>query len=234
MLINLKSIDDDVVINLSGKYEFVVTHDNIRNMEENSSLLVKWAWDDRKLKDQPKYVLTKELVLMLLRKARTVAIGKQVIGYTKLVITTSSGHTTSFYGHPCFLGREWYDWALVHFEEENQSGGSQERYYPSKVIGFIEIDGHQEAIILCSLEPLQWSNVQANFFVGITLENDIDISFVDALHTIGLLHIEVIEHNQCIHQIRHLADINMRNCTRRGFCRSPANRRGTFPGHNHP
>jgi len=46
------------------------------------------------------------------------------------------------------------------------------------VIGFIEIDGHQEAIIQCSLEPLQWSNVQANFFVGITLGNDIDISFV--------------------------------------------------------
>jgi hypothetical protein len=53
-----RSIDDDVVINLSGKYEFVVTHNNIRNMEENSSLLVKWAWDDRKLKDQPKYVLS--------------------------------------------------------------------------------------------------------------------------------------------------------------------------------
>jgi len=119
-----KSIDDDVVINLSGKYEFVVTHDNIRNMEENSSLLVKWAWDDRKLKDQPKYVLSTDLVRMLLRKTRTVAIGKQVIGYTKLVITTSSGHTTSFYGHPCFLGKEWYDWALVHFEEVRQSGGS--------------------------------------------------------------------------------------------------------------
>lgn len=29
---------------------------------------------------------------------------------------------------------------------------------------------------------------------------DIDISFVDALHTIGLLHIEIVEHNQCIHQ----------------------------------
>ncbi len=119
-----RSIDDEVVINLSGKYEFVVTHNNIRTMEENSSLLVKWEWDDRKLKDQQKYVLSRELVLMLLRKSRTVAIGKQVIGYTKLVIKTSSGHTTSFYGHPCFLGKEWYDWALVHFEEVRQSGGS--------------------------------------------------------------------------------------------------------------
>ncbi len=41
-----------------------------------------------------------------------------------------------------------------------------------------EIDGHQEVIIQCCLEPLEWSNVQANFLVGITLGNDIDISFV--------------------------------------------------------
>ena len=58
-----RSIDDDVVINLSGKYEFVITRDNIRHMEENSSLLVKWAWDDRKLKDQPKYVLSTDCLL---------------------------------------------------------------------------------------------------------------------------------------------------------------------------
>ena len=123
-------------------------------------------------------MLSTELVQMLLRKARTVAIGKQVIGYTKLVIKTLSGHTTSFYGHPCFLGKEWYDWALVHFEEEHQSGGSQEHYYPSKVIGFIEIDGQKEAIIQSSLEPLEWSNVQTKILVGITLGNDFDISFV--------------------------------------------------------
>jgi len=170
--------DDEVVINLSGKYHFVITENNIRSMEENSSLFVKWAWDDRKFKDQQKYVLSRELVMMLLRKSQSVAIGKQVIGYTMLVITTSSGNTTLFYAHPCFQGNEWYDWALVHFEEQNQSGGIQERYYPSKVIGFIEVDGIREAIIQCCLEPLEWSTVQAKFFVRITLGSDVDISFV--------------------------------------------------------
>jgi hypothetical protein len=99
-------------------------------MEENSSLIVLWAFDDRKLKDQQKYMLSSELVMMLLRKSHSIAIGKHVTGYTKLVITTSTGNATSFYAHPCFQGNEWYSWALVHFEEENQSGGSQDHFYP--------------------------------------------------------------------------------------------------------
>ena len=170
--------DDEVVINLSGKYHFVITENNIRSMEENSSLFVKWAWDDRKFKDQQKYVLSRELVMMLLRKSQSVAIGKQVIGYTKLVITTSSGNTTSFYAHPCFQGNEWYDWALVHFEEEIKNGEMIERFYPSKVLGFVEVDGMKEAVIQCGLEPLESNAVQSNFFVQITLGNDFDISFV--------------------------------------------------------
>ena len=71
--------DDEVVIKLSGKYEFVVTQENIRSMEENSSLIVLWAFDDRKLKDQQKYMLSSELVMMLLRKSCSIAIGKHVM-----------------------------------------------------------------------------------------------------------------------------------------------------------
>ena len=53
-----------------------------------------------------------------------------------------------------------------------------ERFYPSKVLGFIEVDGMKEAVIQCGLEPLEWNAVQSNFFVQITLGNDFDISFV--------------------------------------------------------
>ena len=112
-------------------------------------------------------------------------------GYTKLVIMTSTENATSFYAHPCFQGNEWYNWALLHFEEENQSGGSQECFYPSKMIGFIEKDGQKEAIIQCCLEPLEWSTVKAKFLVGITLGNDIDISFVT-------VPIESLVHPLCI------------------------------------
>ena len=96
------------------------------------------------------------MVLMLLRKSLSIATGKHVTGYKKLVIMTLIGNATLFYAHPCFQ-------ALVHFEEENQSGDSQERFYPSKVIGFIEVDRQKEAVIQCCLEPLEWSTVQAIF-----------------------------------------------------------------------
>jgi hypothetical protein len=58
---------DEVVTKLIGKYKFVVTQDNLRSMEENSSLIVSWAFDDKKFKDQQKYMLSSELVMMLLR-----------------------------------------------------------------------------------------------------------------------------------------------------------------------
>ena len=43
----------------------------------------------------------------------------------------------------------------------------------------IELDGQKEAILIqSSLEPLEWSNVQTKFLVGMPLGNDFDISFV--------------------------------------------------------
>ncbi len=115
---------------------------------------------------------------MLHRKFCSLAIGKHVTGFTKLVITSTTGNNTSFYAHPWFQGHKWYDWALVHFEEEIKNGEMIERFYPSKVLGFVEVYCMKEAVIQCGLEPLEWNAVQSNFFVQITLGNDFDISFV--------------------------------------------------------
>ena len=60
--------DDEVHIKLSGKYEFIVTQQNLSSMEENRQLIVSWAFDDRMLKNTPKYMLSSELVIMLLKK----------------------------------------------------------------------------------------------------------------------------------------------------------------------
>ena len=170
--------DDEVIISLTGKYEFIVTHANLKSMEEEWSLNVLWAYDDRKFKEGQKYKLSSDLVRILHRKFCSLAIGKHVTGFTKLVITSTTGNDTSFYAHPWFQGHEWYDWALVHFEEEIKNGEMIERFYPSKVLGFVEVDGMKEAVIQCGLEPLEWNAVQSIFFVQITLGNDFDISFV--------------------------------------------------------
>jgi hypothetical protein len=66
----------------------------------------------------------------------------------------------------------------VHFKEQIKKGNIIESYYPSKVLGFIEVDGKREAAIQCCIKPLQWSTVQSIFFVPITLGTDFEISFV--------------------------------------------------------
>jgi hypothetical protein len=86
-----------------------------------------------------------------------------VTGYTKATITSTSGEPTQFYAHPRFQGHQWYDWALVHFQEMNNQGEQIENHYPSKILGFFSIEGKPEAVIQCSVKPLLWSTVERNF-----------------------------------------------------------------------
>ncbi len=64
-----------------------------------------------------------------------------VTGFTKTTITSTSGECTQFYAHPCLQGHQWYDWALVHFQEVNNQWEEIENHYPSKILGFLDIEG---------------------------------------------------------------------------------------------
>jgi hypothetical protein len=63
---------------------------------------------------------------------------------TKATITSTSGECTQFCAHPCFQGDQWYDWALVHFQEVNNQGEQIENHYPSKILGFLDIEGNMK------------------------------------------------------------------------------------------
>ncbi len=65
-----------------------------------------------------------------------------------------------------FQGHAWYDWALVHFEEQNGLGDTIETYYPSKILGFIKVNSKKEAMVQCSKRPLDWNTVESKFFVA--------------------------------------------------------------------
>ncbi len=104
------------------------------------------------------YNLNKNLVKVLHRWLCS-SIGTIVTGFTKAKITSTSGECTQFYGHPCFQGHKWYDWALVHFQEMNSWREHIENHYPSKIRGFISIEGKPETVIQCSIKPLLWSTV---------------------------------------------------------------------------
>ena len=46
------------------------------------------------------------------------------MGIQKFTVNSHSGGDTLFYAHPSFQGHAWYDWALVHFEEQIGSGNT--------------------------------------------------------------------------------------------------------------
>ncbi len=87
-----------------------------------------------------------------------------VTGYTRARCYDNAGHQSIYYAHPCYRGQPWYDWAFVHFVERGE-----EVYYPSRIIGFVGVIGGVEAVIQCSVRPVQWSMVENNMFYGFTL-----------------------------------------------------------------
>ncbi len=153
----------DVFIEMSGKYDFKVTRESIEMIEAERKIIVNWSYDVQILKGScNKYNLNKDYAKVL-HKRLCSSIWTTVTGFTKATITSTSGEHTQFYVHPCFQGHQWYDWALVHFQEVNNQGEQIENHYPSKILGFFSIEGKREAVIQCSIKPLLWSIVERFF-----------------------------------------------------------------------
>jgi len=84
-----------------------------------------------------------------------------------------------------------FDDINVHFEEQDNQGGVVETHYPSRVLGYVSIDGKQEAVIQCSSKPILWSTVQKKVIVPIKLGTDFNISFVS-------VRIDALVHPLCV------------------------------------
>jgi hypothetical protein len=82
---------------------------------------------------------------------------------------SDDGTNILLYAHPSFQGNDWYDWVYVHFEEFNDSGEAVEKYYPSRILGFVTINSVTEAVVHCSKKPVHWTDVEDNFIVRPTL-----------------------------------------------------------------
>ncbi len=145
-------------------------------MEAESKVNGNWSYNDKTSKGSShKYNLNKDLVKVLCRRLHLL-IGAIVTEFTKATITSTSREGTQFYAHPCFQGHQWYDWALVHFQEINSHGDHIENHYPSRIIGFISIRGKREAMIQCSVKPLLWTTVERHFFVKLISGTDFYVS----------------------------------------------------------
>jgi hypothetical protein len=64
----------------------------------------------------------------VLHKRLCSSIGTIETGFTKATITSTSGEHTQFYAQNCFQSHQWYDGALVHFQEVNNQGEEIENH----------------------------------------------------------------------------------------------------------
>jgi hypothetical protein len=190
---------EDINIELSGRYGFKVCNEVLKNMEELNEIDVEWISDrKREKRNNHRYKLHKDLVSVIYKKIQTNSsgmnehVGKMVVGYTKAVMIASSIERTIFYAHLCFQNQKRYDWALVHFEEEDRLGVMTEKYYACKLLGLISTDGKScEGVIQRSVQPILWEKVETKLLQKFTLGTDIDVSYVT-------VPVEAIVHPLCV------------------------------------
>ena len=144
-----------------------------------------WSFDKKNIKkENDRFCLNEILVRVLVKRVRENhgagnVIETTVTGYTRATITTHDGNKIILYAHPCFQGNPRYDWAYVHFQEISVDGIEVENHYPSRIIGFIELDGGiTEAMIQCTEKPLLWSEIETDFFSTVKLDTSVDISII--------------------------------------------------------
>ena len=184
---------NDENIKFSGKYQVIMTVDKIKQLGVDNILNVVWSDDDKVKQGSKKYTLHPELIRVIHKKLDTLVSGRDlggqvtVTGYTRATSINEDGTKTIFYAHPCYQGRQWYDWVYVHYTENTSSGDEVECYYPSKILGFITINGISEAVIQCSDQPLHWNTVKENFCVKFKLGCDRNYSF-DTVPVSSLVH----------------------------------------------
>ena len=176
--------DDDISVELSGKYTITITDDLIEDMRNGNDIHASWHSDPKRHRSNHyKFCLNKDLVRVFLKKITenhggVFRKGDRIMGYTRVATTTNDGNRFLFYAHPCFQGRSWYDWAYVHFEEIGANGNSVECFYPSKILGFVTFENKTFAVVQCTERPLRWSSLEKNFLYKVVLGTNDDISTV--------------------------------------------------------
>ncbi len=152
----------------------------IDKMETDETIDVVWLTGKAKKTNSGKYKLKKELVKCLIRKINDSTKNiTMIVGHTRAIVTSSNTNERSiFYSCPYYKGEPWYDWAMVHFEETNNLGEIVENYYPFRLLGFFITNNTQEAVIQCSVNPIQWDTIQQNVIVEIQLGRNFNVSFV--------------------------------------------------------
>jgi hypothetical protein len=174
---------DDLSVTFRGKYWLVVTNDILESMKANDNINITWLCSKKNIKrNNNKLCLNKDLVRVLLRKigdiGDTNCVGDiAVMGYTRATINMDNRSKIILYAHLCFQGNPRYAWAYIHFQEVSPDGIKVENYYPSRILGFITLQGITEAVIQCAEKPLLWLDNET-IFSRVKIGMPFDVSFV--------------------------------------------------------
>jgi hypothetical protein len=169
---------DDMQYKLSGMYSIQLTESVIEKASRGEGIYPQWKTNVHGVKNNNyKYHLHSRLVNAIINRMKSNVVNT-VEGFTRLTTESQDGNQVIYHANPHFQGRMWYDWAYVHFEEQITNGEVVERYYPSKILGFVKFDEKTEAVIQCATKPLRWSRLKKQFVVEVILGIDDEVSVV--------------------------------------------------------
>jgi len=167
-----KKTDNVDCISTSGCYELRI------NGVDNYSVV--WNKDNKKKNMQPSYQIDSFLVRMIIQQLTTIDIiyPCTLFGYTEISLTMDEG-TCIFRAHPSYRGKPWYDWAYIEFVEEDILGEDEQRLYPSKILGFVEMphDKSIYSVVQCSMKHMSWNKLLSKFIVPFNLGTNFNISY---------------------------------------------------------
>jgi hypothetical protein len=116
--------EDNVTIHLSGQYELEVTPEVLEKIDMDNTIDIVWLTGNSKKNNNRKFKLKRELVHCLYRKIKESRVEiTKIVGHTRAIVTSPATNKRSIlHAHPCYKGEQWYNWAMVHFEETNNLG----------------------------------------------------------------------------------------------------------------
>ena len=179
-----KNNDENIVIDLSGQYMLHITDLLKDKVSRGENIYPEWKTNLNGVKSNNyKFRLQPKLVFAIINKVQDIETEQNqrlvsIKGHTRLTITSQDGTQVIYHANPHIMGKMWYDWVFVHFEEMNALGETVESYYPSKILGFVKFKERTEAVIHCTEKPLRWSSVKKKFLVKVSIGKDPSISIV--------------------------------------------------------
>ena len=176
--------NENTATKLVGKYYLTVVDVGDNGLTGNHE--VKWDYDGKKKTSSALFNLHPDLIRVLYKEISE--RGREeclIVGFTEMR-TECNGEKFNFHAHPWYNGAPWYDWGYIAYMIEDEDGVEVLKYYPSLILGFVQIDDEEVmAVVRTSVEDLPWNkrlqDFVSSFHIGTNFEQDYTLVPVSAI-----------------------------------------------------